>query len=84
MKEKKLSFAQQKSILKSLWKYLENYRMLIIGALILSVLIVVGTLYVPIVIGQVIDQLRPRMAVKTISGYLVRIGVIVAMTALGQ
>ena len=82
--KKKLSGGNRTEILKELWKYLEHYRVMIIITLLLSVLIVLGTLYVPIVIGQVIDLLHPGMELKSILKYLVRIAVIVTLTAVGQ
>ncbi len=85
MKEKNLPIRQQKEILKNLWEYLADYRFMIILTLVLSVLIVAGTLYVPIVIGRVIDQLRPGMTdIKPIMKYLICIGVIVLLTAIAQ
>ncbi len=85
MKEKNLPIRQQKEIMKNLWEYLADYRFMIILTLVLSVLIVAGTLYVPIVIGRVIDQLRPGMTdIKPIMKYLICIGVIVLLTAIAQ
>ena len=77
---------QQTQTLKKVLKYIEHYKVFLVLSLIFAVLTVVSTLYIPVVTGQVIDQiLAPgQVDFRVIIQLLWKIGLIVALTALAQ
>ncbi len=80
--EKSEKSRESRRILKQVWAYMADYRTGIIITLFLALLIVAGTLYVPILIGEVIDQLMPGyIKLQAIGKSLIKIGVVVAITA---
>ncbi|MBE6647804.1 MAG: ABC transporter ATP-binding protein [Ruminococcaceae bacterium] len=78
----KASFSTVKKVLK----YLNKYRFLFALSLILAVIIVAATLYIPILVGQAIDLAIGKGLVDFDGIYqiLIKIGVIAAVTALLQ
>ncbi len=84
-KKEKMSFEDQKIILKKVWNYILPYRSSVIAVLVLSVLIVAGSLYVPVLVGKVIDILLPGyIEMAVIKKHLIKILVIVLVTAFLQ
>ncbi|MCR4689769.1 MAG: ABC transporter ATP-binding protein/permease [Lachnospiraceae bacterium] len=80
-----MSFEDQKIILKKVWNYILPYRSSVIAVLVLSVLIVAGSLYVPVLVGKVIDILLPGyIEMAVIKKHLIKILVIVLVTAFLQ
>ena len=67
-------------------KHIGRYRWLVLASLILSAATVVMTLYVPILVGRAIDGIVDAHAVRfdLIAPVLLRIGILVGLTALGQ
>ncbi len=83
--EKNTSQMSQGQILRMVWEYAASYRLWIILILILSLIIVVGTLYVPILVGRVIDCIAPlNSKTKLITKYFIWIGIDVGITAILQ
>ncbi len=75
----------QGQILRMVWEYAASYRLWIILLLLLSLAIVVGTLYVPILVGYVIDCIEPyNIRMGLIKKYFIWIGIDVGITALLQ
>ena len=74
------------STVKKVLKYLNKYRFLFALSLILAVIIVAATLYIPILVGQAIDLAIGKGLVDFDGIYqiLIKIGVIAAVTALLQ
>ncbi len=77
---------QQTQTLKKVLKYIEHYKVFLVLSLIFAVLTVISTLYIPVVMGQVIDHiLAPgQVDFRVIIQLLWKIGLIVALTALAQ
>ncbi len=67
-------------------KYLKNYRLLTAASIILAAVTVALTLYVPIVIGETIDNIVSAHNVNfaAIAALLMRVAVVVCVTALLQ
>lgn len=67
-------------------KYLKNYRLLTAASIILAAVTVALTLYVPIVIGEAIDNIVSAHNVNfaAIAALLMRVAVVVCVTALLQ
>lgn len=76
----------QKNTVVKVLKYIKKYRALLILSLILAAASVAMTLYVPVLIGNSIDCIigENNVDFKTISAYLIKIAVIVGITALFQ
>ncbi|MCR5417721.1 MAG: ABC transporter ATP-binding protein/permease [Lachnospiraceae bacterium] len=81
----RFAFTEEKVILKALGEYLKRYYAMLAGVLVLSLVCVAGTLYVPILIGRLIDLLVPgSVDMKVIIPQLTKIGLIVCATAILQ
>ncbi len=77
---------QNRQTLRKVLQYIGNYRYLLLLVLFLSLLSVLGTLYLPIEIGRAIDCIVKKGEVdfEKLAGILVKIGVLVCLTALFQ
>ena len=75
-----------KEIIKRIFSYVKRYNALMIFSLLLSVVSVVGALYIPVLVGRAIDLIVDSGAVyfDNIFPILIRIAVIVAVTAVCQ
>ena len=75
-----------KQVLKRVFSYVGRYKLYLAASLILAVVSVAGTLYVPILIGRAIDCIIGMDGVDfaAISAILLRIGVIIGAVALSQ
>lgn len=75
-----------KEIIKRIFSYVKRYNALMIFSLFLSVVSVVGALYIPVLVGRAIDLIVDSGAVyfDNIFPILIRIAVIVAVTAVCQ
>ena len=69
-----------KEIIKRIFSYVKRYNALMIFSLLLSVVSVVGALYIPVLVGRAIDLIVDSGAVyfDNIFPILIRIAVIVA------
>ena len=65
-------------------KYLGRYKLLMLLSFLLAAASVAMTLYIPILIGRVIDCFAEDPSVETIAPYLVKITVLVLLTAFSQ
>ena len=76
----------QKSILKKVLRYVRPYFPALIGSLLLALLFVVMSLYIPILVGQAIDFIIDEGMVDfaAISQKLLLIGICTAVAALAQ
>lgn len=76
---------KQKDTIKKIFVYLKHYTWLIGLSVVLAALIVALTLYVPILIGEAIDLITVNgIDFVGISGLLVKIAVVVVITAIMQ
>lgn len=75
-----------KEIIKRIFSYVKRYNALMIFSLLLSVVSVVGALYIPVLVGRAIDLIVDSGAVyfDNIFPILIKIAVIVAVTAVCQ
>ncbi|MBR6391714.1 MAG: ABC transporter ATP-binding protein, partial [Eubacterium sp.] len=75
-----------KQVLKRVFSYVGRYKLYLAASLILAVVSVAGTLYVPILIGRAIDCIIGTNGVDfaAISAILIKIGVIIGVVALSQ
>ncbi len=75
-----------KQVLKRVFSYVGRYKLYLAASLILAVVSVAGTLYVPILIGRAIDCIIGTNGVDfaAISAILIKIGVIIGAVALSQ
>lgn len=75
--------AEKKGTIKNVWKYISRYRAYLVFSIFLSAIIVVLTLYVPILVGYAIDGIigPGNVDFAGILKILVRIGAVVAATA---
>ena len=75
-----------KQVLKRVFSYVGRYKLYLAASLILAVVSVAGTLYVPILIGRAIDCIIGMDGVDfaAISAILIKIGVIIGAVALSQ
>lgn len=73
-------------VLKRVYSYVGRYRIYLAFSLILAIVGVAGTLYVPVLIGRAIDCIIGKNSVnfKTVGFILAEIGVIIAAVALSQ
>lgn len=76
----------QKSTVFKVLKYIKRYRILLALSLLLAAASVAMTLYVPILIGDSIDCIisKGNVDFETITDYLIKIAIIVGLTALFQ
>lgn len=75
----------QKETLKKVLRYIKKYSGLMIFSIVLAVLTVVLTLYVPILIGKAIDDLiYNQVNFNTILHHLIVVVIMVGITALAQ
>lgn len=65
-------------------KYLGKYKLLMLLSFLLAATSVAMTLYVPILIGKVVDSFADAFSMKEILPYLLQITVLVLLTALAQ
>ena len=75
-----------KQVRKRVFSYVGRYKLYLAASLILAVVSVAGTLYVPILIGRAIDCIIGTNGVDfaAISAILLKIGVIIGVVALSQ
>lgn len=73
-------------ILKKVWSYIVKYRCLLIISLLLAAAVTALTLYVPILVGSAIDNIidKGRVDFGIVFSKLTKIGVVIAVTAVGQ
>ena len=78
----KASFSTVKKVLR----YIKRYRLLFLLSLLLAIVIVAATLYIPILVGEAIDLAigKGLVDLEGIYQILIQIGVIAAVTALLQ
>lgn len=72
----------EKGTLKKVLAYLKPYGPLVVLSVVLSAVTVALTLYIPVLIGRAIDRIvgASRVDFEAVGGYLLRIGVIAAVT----
>ena len=77
---------KNKEVLKKVSKYVGNYKIYLILSMLFAVISVAGTLYVPVLIGNVIDLIISKNNVNfaAITPILIRVCIIVAGVALCQ
>lgn len=77
---------KNKEVLKKVSKYVGNYKIYLILSMVFAVISVAGTLYVPVLIGNVIDLIISKNNVNfaAITPILIRVCIIVAGVALCQ
>lgn len=77
---------RQKETLKKVLRYVRPYTPALVGSLLLSLLFVVMSLYIPILVGQAIDFIIDKGLVDfaAVSRKLVQIGICTALAALAQ
>ncbi|MDD6355861.1 MAG: ABC transporter ATP-binding protein [Oscillospiraceae bacterium] len=77
---------KNKEVLKKVSKYVGNYKIYLILSMVFAVISVAGTLYVPVLIGNVIDLIISKNNVNfaAITLILIRVCIIVAGVALCQ
>ena len=75
-----------KEVLKKVSSYVGRYRIYLALSLLLAVISVAGTLYVPILIGKAIDGIigKGQVGFDGITPLLMEIGVVIVVTALSQ
>ena len=75
-----------KKALKQVWNYIKKYRIAMIITLVLAVAIVAMTLYVPIIIGNAIDNIVEAGDVNfvRIKDNIILVLILVALTAIFQ
>ena len=76
----------QREVLKKVLRYVRPYSAALIGALLLALVYVAMSLYIPILVGQAIDFIIDKGAVEFVpmSKKLVQIGICAAVAALAQ
>ena len=86
MKKQNKKRANTLPTIKKVLKYLAKYKILFAISLILALLIVVATLYIPILVGEAIDLAvgKGEVDFEEINSILIKIGIISAITALFQ
>ena len=84
MTEKKKSY--QSATLKKVLHYIKCYRWYLILSLVFAVVTVAATLYIPVLTGQAVDHMiaKGMVAFPAVFGILVKIGIIMGITALAQ
>lgn len=78
--------SSKRGVFSKVLKYMKGYRILFCISLVLAALIVVGTLYIPILAGQAIDLAvgKGNVDIQGILRILLIIGILSAVTALSQ
>ncbi len=85
MKKNDLRKGVQKDTLKKVLRYVKKYRGLMLISILLAIVIVVLTLYVPILIGKAIDGLAyGQIQFDYILKQLIIVAIIVGITAIAQ
>lgn len=86
MKKQNKKSANQLPTIKKVLKYLSKYKILFITSLLLALMIVAATLYIPILVGRAIDMAVGKGDVdfEGIYKILIEIGIISGVTALLQ
>ena len=76
----------QKDVLKKVLRYVRPYSVALIGSLLLALVYVVMSLYIPILVGQAIDFMIDKGAVEfePLSVRLVQVGICALVAALAQ
>lgn len=76
----------KKGTLKKVWKYLQNYRLLLVVSVLMAALTVAGTLYVPILVGDAVDCIvaKGQVDFAAILGLLEKGVLVVLLTGLSQ
>lgn len=77
---------KNKEVVKRVYSYVKRYRAYLFSSLLLAVISVAGTLYIPVLVGRAIDNIVGKNSVDFISlaDIVVRIAVIIGITALSQ
>ena len=77
---------KNKEVVKRVYSYVQRYRAYLFSSLLLAVISVAGTLYIPVLVGRAIDNIVGKNSVDFISlaDIVVRIAVIIGITALSQ
>ncbi len=86
MKKTNKKSANSLPTVKKVLKYLAKYKILFVISLILAILIVASTLYIPILVGRAIDMAvgENNVDFEGIHNILINIGILSAITALLQ
>ena len=76
----------QKKTLKKVLRYVRPYSPALVGSLLLSLLVVIMSLYIPILVGQAIDFIVDKGPVDfaSVTRKLIQIGICTAVAALAQ
>ena len=85
-KEKNATKGRQMEILKKVLRYIRKYWFAVALSIILSVVVVVLTLYVPILTGNAVDLLLGpgQVDMEGIFAIMIKIGIAVGLTAIAQ
>lgn len=85
-KAKKMSREQRASTIRKVLQYLKKYSFSIVCSILLATLIVVLTLYIPILVGDAIDCIigPAQVDFAAITGYLIKVGFCALGVALAQ
>ena len=77
---------KNKEVIKRVYSYVGRYRAYLFSSLLLAVISVAGTLYIPVLVGRAIDNIVGKSSVNfsALGGIVVRIAVIIGVTALAQ
>lgn len=75
-----------KSTLKTVWKYMKNYRVLLVVSMIFAAASVILSLYIPILVGDAIDQIVGvnQVHFQKISALLIATVILAVITAMCQ
>ena len=85
--KKKISAEVTKKTIGKILKYIKHYIPLVIISLILAAVIVVFTLYIPVLIGNAVDLLiygKGTVDFSALFVIMIRMGIVIAATALAQ
>ncbi len=85
--KKKISAEVTKKTIGKILKYIKHYIPLVIISLILAAVIVVLTLYIPVLIGNAVDLLiygKGTVDFSALFAIMIRMGIVIAATALAQ
>lgn len=77
---------QQKETLKKVLRYIKKYGFYLVLSILLAVVTVLSTLYIPILIGDAVDEIIGvgNVNFTAIFAILKRMGIVIAITALAQ
>ncbi len=86
MADSKNNRAAQRATMKRVWQYIRRYRLLLLISILLAGATVAMTLYLPILLGQAIDNMVAAGQVKfdIILALLLRCGILIGATAVLQ